>query len=231
MNLDNPEVPEFAAWSSYWRFAERVRRERRYVSDNQIAAFLATVIATNKDRDREIRKGAGLFRAQLGVDWVAREDDDGTPLGKDVYGFGADRMKPLPDRAPEGRANPVGISMLYLATTVQTAISEVRSWIGAEVSVAQFEILRDLKTIDLSVGHGESSISGLLGHVINNEPMSAEQKAKAVWIDIDNAFSQSVTLSDDRADYVPTQILAELFRSNGYDALATRATLASTGTT
>ena len=49
MNLDNPEVPEFAAWSSYWRFAERVRRERRYVSDNQIAAFLATAIATNKD--------------------------------------------------------------------------------------------------------------------------------------------------------------------------------------
>ena len=109
--------------------------------------------------------------------------------------------------------------MLYLATTVQTAISEVRPWIGAEASVAQFEILRDLKTIDLSVGHGESSISGLLGHVINNEPMSAEQKAKAVWIDIDNAFSQSVTLSDDRADHVPTQILAELFRSNGYDAL------------
>jgi hypothetical protein len=39
------------------------------------------------------------------------------------------------------------------------------------------------------------------------------------WIDIDNAFSEPVTSTDDRADYAPTQILAELFRSAGYEAI------------
>jgi len=54
---------------------------------------------------------------------------------------------------------------------------------------------------------------------MGGKPLTAEQKEKAVWIDIDNAFSTPVTLSDDRADYAPTQILAELFRQQGYDAI------------
>ena len=49
--------------------------------------------------------------------------------------------------------------------------------------------------------------------------MSVKEKEKAVWISIDNAFSQPVTWSDDMADYIPTQILAEVFRNAGYDAV------------
>ena len=50
-----------------------------------------------------------------------------------------------------------------------------------------------------------------------------------MWIDIDNAFSVPVTSSDDRADYAPTQILAELFRSVGYDAIRYRSQFGSKG--
>ncbi len=41
-----------------------------------------------------------------------------------------------------------------------------------------------------------------------------------MWLDINTAFSQPVITSDDSADYAPTQILAELFRSAGYSAIA-----------
>jgi hypothetical protein len=50
-----------------------------------------------------------------------------------------------------------------------------------------------------------------------------------VWAAIDGAFSQPVTSTDDYADYAPTQILAELFRSEGYDGLAYKSAFGETG--
>ena len=98
-------------------------------------------------------------------------------------------------------------------------ISEIRPWVGAEVSVAQLKLKRKLRALDLSRGHGKSHLNLVLRHILKGTPMSAEEKEKAVWISIDNAFSQPVTRSDDMADYVPTQILAEVFRNAGYDAI------------
>lgn len=212
---------EFAYWDSYSRFARHVRFTNRYVLGTDERAFLETVLATIRKRDGELRPGHTLYRAQCGVEWVDQTDDDGNWIGEDVWGFGADRMKPLPDRAREGRANPTGIPVLYVGTTVLTAVSEVRPWVGADLSVAMCKVLRRLKTLDLSLGHGQSSFAGaVFSHVMGGRELTAEEKEKAVWIDIDNAFSQPVTTSDDRADYAPTQILAELFRSAGYDAIA-----------
>lgn len=220
MSLDDPGKPEFAHWDSYTRFARQVRFSRRYVWAEEERAFLQTVLATIRDRDGELKQGQILYRAQRGADWVEQKDKDGNWLGEDVWGFGSSRMKPLTDRAKEGRANPTGIPVLYVANSVETAISEVRPWVGAEISVAVCKVLRPLKTLDLSVGHGQSSFVGaVFSHVVGGKTLTAEEKEKAVWIDIDNAFSQPVTLSDDRADYSPTQILAELFRSAGYDAI------------
>jgi hypothetical protein len=51
-----------------------------------------------------------------------------------------------------------------------------------------------------------------------DEP-AAEKRAAAVWHDIDRAFSLPVSRSDDVANYVPTQIIAELFKQNGFDGI------------
>lgn len=212
--------PEFAHWDSYSRFARYVRTVSRYVLGEEHRAFLDTVLATAKGRGGELKEGLLVYRAQRGVEWCDKTDSDGNWIGEDVWGFGASRMKPLTDRAREGRVNPAGIPVLYVGTLALTAISEVRPWIGAEVSVAKCKLLRALRTLDLSTGHGQSPISGaILGHVLGERDLTAREKEKAVWIEIDNAFSTPVTLSDDHADYAPTQILAELFRSVGYDAI------------
>lgn len=212
---------EFAHWDSYSRFARHVRFTSRYVHGAEERTFLDTVLATIRNRDGELRPGHILYRAQRGVDCVEQTDSEGNWIGEDTWGFGASRMKPLSDRAREGRANPTGIPVLYLGTTVLTAVSEVRPWVGADVSVAMCRVLRQLKTLDLSLGHGQSSLAGpVFSHVMGGRELTAEEKEKAVWIDIDNAFSEPITTSDDRADYAPTQILAELFRSAGYDAIA-----------
>lgn len=213
--------PEFARWDSYSRFSRYVSTVNRYILSEEHRTFLDTVLATIKGRDGELKEGHVFYRAQLGIDLCDRTDSDGNWIGEDIWGFGASRMKPLTDRAREGRANSSGIPVLYVGTTVKTAISEVRPWIGADVSVAVCKLLRPLRTIDLSLGYGQSSLSGpILSHVLGGRESTAQEKEKAVWIEIDNAFSTPVTQSDDRADYAPTQILAELFRSVGYDAIA-----------
>jgi hypothetical protein len=219
MEHDDPTTGEFASWQSYHRFARSVRHRRRYVWTDEENAFLATVRATIHDRDVDLPQGMLLHRAQRGVDWEMRTDGEGNEIGEEPCGYGRSRMKPRINQATEGRANSVGIPVLYLGTTIQTVISEVRPWVGAWVSVADFKVQRGLKALDLSQGHGQSSFSVVGFRHLGEKPLAREVKEKAVWIDIDNAFSQPVTLSDDAADYVPTQILAELFRDAGYDAI------------
>ena len=231
MDLDDPTKPEFASWRSYGNFARLVRRGQRFVWGKEVQAFLDTVLATLKEQDRNVHipKEKVFFRAQQGVKYGSYVDEDGNKLPA-LRAFKAKRMKPRKHRAMDGRINPVGIPVLYLASTEQTAISEVRPWIGTEISLAQFKIVRDLKALDLSAGHGKLSILHLtLKELGNEEAPSSQKKEKAVWIEIDNAFSRPVTPSDDVASYAPTQILAELFRNAGYDAIAYRSQFGEKG--
>lgn len=145
MDIDDPSVPEFARWDSYGVFADRVRSERRYATDLATRGFISTVLATAPIRATPLNQGAIAFRAQIGVDQKEELDERGTAVGHRTWGFSAMRMAPDPEKAADGRANPIGVAFLYLALSEKTAISEVRPWIASEVSVAQFQITRDLK--------------------------------------------------------------------------------------
>lgn len=223
--MDDPSNREFASYRSYGEFARRVQHQSRYVWGDQVKAFIDTVLATLKDRDVVLKEGTPLYRAQLGIDYISL--DENKP--EEPSGYNAARMKPRPNRSTEGRANAAGVCVLYLGTTEQNVISEVRPWVGAEISVAQFKLKRDLRTLDLTRGHGKSSLGMLLDHLVNGTPLSPEQRETAVWIDIDNAFSRPVTKTDDAAEYVPTQILAEVFRSAGYDAIGYKSQFGENG--
>ena len=126
-----------------------------------------------------------------------------------------DRMKPLSDRAREGRANSKGIPVIYLATELETAVAEIRPWVGAYVSVGTFRITRPLRIVNLDAGDASGK------KFYREEPDAPE---RAVWADLDRAFSTPVNPSDDLADYAPTQIVAELisphspFRCRSYSA-------------
>jgi len=51
-----------------------------------------------------------------------------------------ERMKPLAGRACERRADPEGIPYLYLAAAKDTALGEVRPWLGSMISLGVFII-------------------------------------------------------------------------------------------
>jgi RES domain-containing protein len=127
-------------------------------------------------------------------------------------------MAPLADRAREGRANAKGIPCLYVASHQETAIAEVRPWIGSFVSVARMKIHRKLRVINCTT-HDTSSIV----HIGGEPPPS--KREEAVWADIDRAFAQPVSVDDDHAAYAPTQVIAELFKMHGFDGIAYRSSL------
>ena len=229
----NTEEPEFRSWRSYWQFAEHVQTKRRFVWDIDIQSFLDAVSAGLEERTVEISEGELLWRAQSGIDRVHIEDDDGNVIEIDSQGFQAERMKPLPTPNTEGRVNPVGIPVLYMATDKRTAISEVRPWIGHGVSVAQFRIRRRLKAVDLSKKRDERNLGRNI--LVDDEgwwlaePSDPGEKEQYVWRDIESAFSRPVTLNDNRTAYIPTQILSELFRSEGFNAVIYRSALGESG--
>ena len=63
------------------------------------------------------------------------------------------------------------------------------------------------------------------GFVLYFEEPDTEKKEQAVWSEIDKAFSEPVTPNDRVADYVPTQILAEFFKTNGFDGIFYKSSL------
>ena len=211
---------EFRSWMSYRDFDQEVRKKRRYVWGDETRQFLNAILRTRHSRESKIPNGSTFWRAQIGIEYHSLYDTEGREYDEVPVGFSEDRMKPLTNHGPEGRVNPAGISVLYVASSVQTAISEVRPWIGSNISVARLEVLRDLIAIDLSLGSGKSAMSCLTWpQVFGDAPIDAKTKERAVWTDVDTAFSRPVTVGESTGGYIATQILSELFRDASYDAI------------
>lgn len=203
-------MSKFKTYRDYASFRTHVKFVSRHVFDSEAKDFLDTVLKTSKERKTIIEAGTILWRAQEGNDW--REIDNNNNKIDVPCAHHPLRMTPLKNKASEGRVNPKGIPVLYLASLKNTALSEVRPSVGEFVSVAQFKIEKQLNIINCSLGH-DSGINLFL-----REPSPAECE-KAVWNDIDRAFSEPVTNGEFSADYAPTQIIAELFKSKGFDGI------------
>jgi hypothetical protein len=209
-------MPEFKSWRSFWQFEEVTKNKTRYVHAPEVEEFLNTVLQTSEKRVELLAKDKILWRAQIGCGWEPIYEQ-GEYIDDNPVPHPPARMKPLKGRASEGRANPKGIPYFYLATNRDTALAEVRPWIGSFISVGQFKTLRELRLVNCTTDK-----QGFRFYL--KEP-SAEEREESVWADIDRAFAKPVSHSDDVADYVPTQIIVELFKTNNFDGIAYRSSL------
>ncbi|MBM3502686.1 MAG: RES domain-containing protein [Alphaproteobacteria bacterium] len=125
VEFDDPSIPEFRYWDSFGRFSKRVQQGARHILAEIDRAFLDTVLATSTRRKINLKPNHPLFRARKG--FVRRPVYDEERIAyEEPAPFGRDEMKPLEDRSPEGRVNPKGVPVLYLSTTRETAMSEIR---------------------------------------------------------------------------------------------------------
>ena len=209
---------EFKSKNSYWAFSWATSTKYRFIHPPEVEEFLNSVLATSESRKLVIKTGSVFWRAQLGNAWRPLYEG-GEHLTDLPDPFPPERMKPIPGKVIEGRANPKGIPYLYVSTNRDTALAEVRPWIGSLISLAQFKTLRDLTVIDCTTEEKPRSV------IFPKASPSPKEREKIMWSDIDRAFSRPVTPSDEIADYVPTQIIAELFRANRLDGVAYRSAL------
>ncbi|MCP1289760.1 RES family NAD+ phosphorylase [Chromobacterium sp. S0633] len=198
--------------TEYGNFAHHVKVKQRYVWDQKTREFLDKVKAVLIEKEKVLQKGFHLFRAQIGIEPL---DGEHPPRP-----FDKDRMIPNAEYVGDGRANSRGIPVLYLAERVDTAISELRPWRGADISVAVFEIVRDLRLIDLRIQGPETH--GNLWVDLNGNSPSEDVKNKMTLRSVSDAFSMPVNRSDNAIDYVPTQIITEMLKNEGFDGVVFR---------
>lgn len=200
---------DFKSYNDFDIFQKHVRFERRYVYTKPVIDFLEALRATLDERTRILKKGFALWRAQIGFE---EENLEGSI---NIRGFGKQRMKPNREFCGEGRANPRGIPYLYLSSERNTCMAELRPQRADMLSVAQFEIQRELRIVDCySVEEEFNEVQ-----LIFNPPTTQDGIRNAIWWMINQAFSRPISRSDSSSDYIPTQVLVEFFRHHGFDGV------------
>ncbi|MFS2139442.1 RES family NAD+ phosphorylase [Duganella sp. Dugasp56] len=207
----------FKNWNDFENFKEHVRFESRYVHSSNAREFLENVKESFLSRIRTLPKYWILYRSQIGYSELEHKGEH------IVVGYPKERMKPLLRGSTEGRANPKGISYLYLSGDPGTSMAELRPSRGQKISCAEFQVIEDLKLIDC---YGVSN-NYSLARCLFEPPKNPKEIEDAVWSRINEEFSKPISNSDVASDYVATQILTELVKSCGYDGICFKSSLES----
>lgn len=187
----------------WWRLREYLMHERRFsIKDERIAHFIDTIQETLLGLETKVRAGQTYYRARLD----SGERDK--PLPCEEMGT------PPPEKVTEGgRANPAGIPVLYLADDEKTAISEVRPWKGAAVTVGTFKTTKGLTLADLT---GKFFIEDPFAY---GETLSLVIDEQKLLRRLARELAKPVNPGKANIDYVPTQFLTEIIRNHDYDGM------------
>jgi hypothetical protein len=133
-----------------------------------------------------------------------------------------DRMAAPPrELATSGRANPVGIPYLYLASDEMTAISETRPHTGETVCVADFVLKRPIKVIDLRTPR--KTVSPFL--LTEAEEVGRMRNDLPFLERLGQELTRPVLPHAAAVDYTPSQYLCEFIKSEGYDGVLYRSSV------
>jgi len=108
----------------YQKFSFLIKDKKRDPDGLRCQNFLECLLDTCNTRITEMPEKTKLWRAQLGKDKPIIGFAGGSFLDTSLKPFPQHRMKPLPQKVSEGRANPSGAQALYLSTDRDTAMAE-----------------------------------------------------------------------------------------------------------
>ena len=138
----------------------------------------------------------------------ARISKDNNLIPKEKMG------KPPLGRSTQGRANPIGISYLYVASDIKTAISEIRPHKGALVTVAKIKLPDNLKFLDIRSPKNTISPFSFSDNVL-----------EALYKDLDllerfgEELSKPVLPQEADMEYLSSQYLCEMIKHYGFTGL------------
>ena len=164
--------------------------------------------------EAHIEPGSLWFRSRIGVAETATHVGLGavtriaTPYKGDAIGALA------PPKASVGRMNRQGMSVLYVASEVDTALAEVRPHPAHLISVGGFQATRRLRiaNFDLPISRFSASDQWL--------------DTFAVIYHVDSLLCSPIT-PEERHRYAPTQLLADTLIRRGFDGVTYRSSVGS----
>lgn len=137
---------------------------------------------------------------------------------KDETGYTVDQMGAPPVRyANAGRANPTGISCLYLADTDKTALNEIRAGVYDYVAIGKFVLKEDIEVVNLTIVDQISPFWGIDNtiHAVNKKHL------QKIGIDI----AKPLRRHDSILDYLPTQYISDFIKSKGFAGIEYKSTM------
>lgn len=128
---------------------------------------------------------------------------------------------PSEKQVTNGRANPIGIPYLYLASTIETAISEVRGHKEEKVTVAEFYLKNKLELADLrdpknTISPFELNEENELELIYKNMPYLTL---------LGKELSKPVIPREANLEYLPSQYLCELLKHIGFHGIIYRSSI------
>jgi hypothetical protein len=112
------------------------------------------------------------------------------------------------------RMSPTGISYFYGAENPETCIAEIKPSVGEKVLLSEFKITQDIAILDLTL-IPDFRVRSIFDPKYNHEMLWAKHFMSNFLDDI----SKPMTSEDSEIDYVPTQVLAEFIRKEGYKGI------------
>lgn len=146
----------------------------------------------------------------------------------DKAGFPSNEMGAPPSiKASPGRANPEGISYLYLGDNIQTTLYEIRAGLHDYVCVGTFKLKKDINIVDLTSVNKISAFSDM------NSTQHAINRIHLEKINFD--IAKPLRRHDSFLDYLPTQYICDFIKNisfNGekeYQGIEYKSTMNPTG--
>lgn len=189
-------------------FKEEIKFVNRYHIQNTIDLEKLETFFLHESFYRNIKKGRIFFRCRV----------------SDKSGFPCKKMgNPPIDLASSGRANPKGISYLYVADSLETSMYETRASLFDYVTVGEFKLTEDIKILNLRNPKDDpiywSEIEEVENYLIYIPFIQTLQKE----------LSLPIRKRDQILDYIPTQYISEFIKSLGFDGVEYQSSLNSDG--
>lgn len=169
--------------------------ERGVLPAKTIAAY-NDILGELTHSSLEVPRAESLWRARLGERKRPKE-----------------LVPPPPRLATPGRCNLGGQPMLYVASNMETAVSEIRPGKHSVVSVAEFHLKRLAKVCDLLAKPRPIS------PFVDFKAYQRELRRRALADTVGRTLATPVRPGDEPAEYLVTQVLCRMIFSKGFDGI------------
>lgn len=160
--------------------------------------YRARIIDDSARAEHMIVKCYGLDKTEEEQNWYRNKANMFRGLSKE-----GSYVPPNPDLIRDGRSNAKFIRFLYMAESPTTAVFEVRPLLHSAINVAGIEVKDQLSIANIAVG-------------IDVDATKDNSEDEWLLYYIQTAFSSPTNNPD---DYIPSQIIAEFLRYQGYDGI------------